>query len=1475
MADHSTTGRRKSDRAGAIARFSPRTGALSWISLTGLVLCFGLLAVGGIIYYKYVDHRETFLAKEAFRSLEELSRNVSNATRGYVKLLEPFALQADGLARLTKKNLRETDLYASAENSRCFSHSPVSFSDELWNLNNTEELKSITKHFEFVLSALCSANKLADVWLSFDSPTLQPFPIRSSPLIKESEAIRLALSEGYRFDSIKENALQFAAPARPKPTTYRIISETDAAKSLRLELKQEIASKDLNIASKNEWTSVTVSARFRLDVLIQELAIPEAFTDVIIADEAGQVILQRSDPDGVATARFERLDILLSHSSQGAESFNSTSASLSTATASSNSLPLSRLPVQKSIQIGENNYFVFAQALTLDLRESASVKQSPDTQPLKLIIAGLVPVNEFHWAARKIPHGMVLGLIFSAFVLVFALPLIKLLSMGPRDRLGLPDALVSMFFSIMGTALFTLALGAWITHTTINDSADNQLEKGSTAIKGQFKNELTTVVSQLNMLRGYEGKAATLCPENGPLKPKMWNSTNYVLSPRSGCRKGSGLQVKGPVINDPFLVHMALWVGPDGEVNRLEAVQQAPIVTTNLNERPYLRDMWNGTNLHRLSENSFEFSIQPVLAWNDGEFATMIAAKAITLPKDIPDLNHQAFKDYKDYVVAIRAPLRALTQTVLPIGYGYSVIDKTGLVLYDLDKRNNLRENLFKATDDNQELKSIVSSGATAKVRASYHGHSYVMYVAPLMEDVLPWTLVVYRDTQWLDWVTDESLFFAVALFSMYALVFIVIGLFVSVLYTSIASGSGGWMWPANAQWNEYRFLSLVNIAGITLLLWWIWIWIDKGPLFAMFSAMAGVCILTGLIIYALKRKVPKTRTASPQISQDCQPPNALSPHVRWAYSSMATTTIFVLAVIPSNTFLSIGAHRSLSLYESYAGHSITERVNSCKRAFEVWKQRVLTAKQRDYFKEHSDGCWKPLLSEEVPPNITDGSVTWLNEKYRSRLHLWMGEPGKQLGGWIGHAPTNNPVSFSSSLYEPKRAGELHIYASILAIVVVLAYARLFEQGSARLLVAILAVLVTAFLTAGSLIVRTEIIYHPEPPSAWWHIDPFLTSMILGTGIVTAITYCTQRIVGHYLFLLDFQEPIILNGPSTRTSHKHILIVIPTTHESAWIGEPLKVIVNDSSSIGWHVYDIPQHIQNTEVEWGAAECLPLPKNNGALAVVGFDFRVTEPRQAHTMLEFMERLALEPDRPVLLIAQCHPFDSELMSFESTEVSGQGRTADVKLERWAHALRDFLIIPFSGRECQGDQKDIIKEILDDPGYLTGEDWAHFVNEVKNDQDQDNYSRMRYALGMMRCRYEYWWADCTKSERLALAQIASDHFLHAGNPKLYPLIWKGFVKLQPHIQLRSQSFRTFILQVADRDGIHQLEYDLKPSIWAKASGPLVIGLISFVLFLGITQESVRDVIIAFAPILPAFILELPKLFGGWGRSSIPRIE
>src|SRR5690606_22080567 len=173
----------------------------------------------------------------------------------------------------------------------------------------------------------------------------------------------------------------------------------------------------------------------------------------------------------------------------------------------------------------------------------------------------------------------------------------------------------------------------------------------------------------------------------------------------------------------------------------------------------------------------------------------------------------------------------------------------------------------------------------------------------------------------------------------------------------------------------------------------------------------------------------------------------------------------------------------------------------------------------------------------------------------------------------------------------------------------------------------------------------------------------FALYMGLGSMLVTAATYGSQRLVCHYLFLMDFAEPLTDSRMDERLT-SHVLVVVPAEKDA----------VMDPDSEMWKVLSIPSLLNEydeSETFWHpyvTDETVPL-------AIVGFDHRLSERRQAMRMLNLMERLALQPDRPILVVSHRHPFDSEIVSFESSNIPVQDRSLVLSRDRWAAAFRNF--------------------------------------------------------------------------------------------------------------------------------------------------------------------------------------------------------
>ncbi len=1458
MAASKSSGRRKSDGAPTL-KIPLRVGGLSsWTALTTLSFCIAALIAGGLLYYSYVRDQEVFLTKQHFRNLDTIGRNLSEATKAFEKVIE----SAGTALGVSDQGVR---IERSLRDQRCFSE-PFARVTGIKKKTGGDDLRDWLEAAKPFFAFLCASSRLSDVFVTLDIQPPVELPLNLFSQHKNSEPLKLALEEGYEFKSLAGDRLALhPAPDNDEEHAQRYLVTPEINGRRGLSLEKGLSIEDLNDSLRQQCVGCkfTLHARFELQPLLDELVVPDTFADVLVADEQGNVIVHRPDKERSADTRLERIDRLLRQESEAGRGLPTQPGGSDLRTVSL----WDQLPLQKSVRLGESEYYIYAQAVPIDSRRHHETNIRGDAGRLKLIVAGLVPVREVLWQALTIPHGVSLTLIFLSFALTFTLPLIKLATMGPRDRLGLPDALGCMLFSMMGAALLTFTIGAWGLHNNAKSTADEKLQSATRVIRTKFEDELRGLVSSLKRLS--EGHSISN-------DSKRCVSIDLKKPPRHACFGVPFDWSKSP------LIHTAIRVDPLGNILKLDTIRRTSIITRNIQSRPFVQAVWAGGLLHLPKKDGQEeiakvgFFIEPIYAWDDGEFGTMLASPVV------PPNNTAQAKDSVAAVadlragdiVAIRTRLTSLVGAVVPAGYGYAVIDKDGQVLYASEKNRNLRENFFSETDHDVQLKSLVEAKTDGAIRVNYLGHAHVMHVSRLLEP-LPWTLVVYRDTRWLDWVADQALFFGVALFTCYSFVILVGGLFALIIFQSVRRGEGGWMWPAEGRARTYYGLAVFNFLVMFIAVVSTWGLGDNHPGWAPLAAVGLSATAMGVMVWILK----KSEGTSARDEH-----GVVTPETKWAYSTLATTAILLMAAMPSGVFLTVGFQRALSLYESYAAHTFYKNVEKLGKDNDEWYQHILPETQfdaRQKYVEPTCNGWSVKLNcirkslrtqyreflsdtlwpDSVPPNLTS-LPKLLNEKMRGLFHLWMWAPGRQLGGWIAHSedlqkPASPFILFASNAHTPWLV-TIGLFSGIVSI---LWYMWLCENPREKHRKITVAILVAIF----GFILLLYFIENDDPDSSAGKALRFAVYMGIGSMIVTAATYGSQRLVCHYLFLMDFAKPLTTSRIDDSLTC-HVLIVVPPAKD------PLTKLDRNK----WKVLPIPtlladyQEVDNPWPAYVTDESCPL-------VITGFDHRLSERHQAVRMLNLIERLALQPDRPILVVSHRHPFDSEIVSFESSNIPVQDRSTVLSRDRWAAAFKNFLVIPYSGFRKSDDQLGVIDRIKEDPASLAqkcaGGLWTDWVENRTIRVDEESETETRYALGVLRCRYEYWWADCSSSEKIALWHVATDRFLHASNSKLYPLLWKGLLKLDPDIKLCSRSWQLFVKQAGDRDQLAFLTHDLKPSTWAKVSRPLLIGLLSSVAFLAVTQQNVREVVIALVPVLPAFLIEIPRLLSGGLRSAIAR--
>ena len=161
-------------------------------------------------------------------------------------------------------------------------------------------------------------------------------------------------------------------------------------------------------------------------------------------------------------------------------------------------------------------------------------------------------------------------------------------------------------------------------------------------------------------------------------------------------------------------------------------------------------------------------------------------------------------------VAAITLPMRSVIGPVIPHGFEFAIIDKTGRVVFHSDAQPNALGALPR-TDRNRQLRSLVVTGVDGSVRTEYWGRPYLAHVKHAQ--AYGWSVVTLFDRRTLRGLMLEWTMVSLLFLGGYTV------LWASAVVLAVTTG-GAWLWPDRFRKRRYAVLSgfyLLLIAGFGL----------------------------------------------------------------------------------------------------------------------------------------------------------------------------------------------------------------------------------------------------------------------------------------------------------------------------------------------------------------------------------------------------------------------------------------------------------------------------------------------------------------------------------------------------------------------------------------------------------------------------------------------------------------------------------
>ncbi len=391
-------------------------------------------------------------------------------------------------------------------------------------------------------------------------------------------------------------------------------------------------------------------------------------------------------------------------------------------------------------------------------------------QPMRdFRICGLLSTEAFEDKAQAVPSNYVVTALIILAILLLATPLVSLRFISMAERVKPIDIFLSILGVAVGSAFVTLLLLEGIYLKYNFDEDENRVLKSiadsvSTRALSEFS-AVDTMIAELAELNG------------GHLR----------VRPRSGMFS----ETYGPVELDAMFMRypyfeQLYWLDPEGFLRVLWTTTDQQYSRVPLADREYFRKIKEGES----------HWVQPHYSRGTSRFMVAYSSKA--------KFNFNGSPSDTSLLVSVDFLPRSLVNVHLPEGFGYSVVDKSGLVLFHSTQKRSLHENMFAECDDDA-LRELVNVGESGYLRARYWENDVRMYATPMKIHDQSWYLVVYADQRILADRKSGTLIMSMVLYLLFFLP-VIVGY---TVFLFVRDRHLAWMWFQSGRIREYVILTL------------------------------------------------------------------------------------------------------------------------------------------------------------------------------------------------------------------------------------------------------------------------------------------------------------------------------------------------------------------------------------------------------------------------------------------------------------------------------------------------------------------------------------------------------------------------------------------------------------------------------------------------------------------------------------------
>lgn len=470
------------------------------------------------------------------------------------------------------------------------------------------------------------------------------------------------------------------------------------------------------------------------------------------------------------------------------------------------------------LNINSKNYFAFTRPVDLATGQ-------------KVFLIGLISEKNFNAAKRKSDLWLIIVLSFLAVIAIVHYPLLKLWLRNEFEGLDFSHILSSAISIIFGSSFILLLALGLIALFGFKESKKTQLKDLNKKIESTFRAELSRAYELLEYTDSIENIELSAAHLDSVIKNKKY-----------------------PFFNNVY------WIDNSGvQLHEINLSESDPVLI-ELKDRTYFKeyDEWLLPNSNG-KENINWFRLESIVSWTSNQ-----KKAALSKPSHRKTLfdNYTTEKDekVKAKVVALTFSPYSVMNTILPAFFSFAIIDDEGKVLFHNDKSKNINENLLFETENNKLLKSAIDARVNEQFNGEYQGEDYLFYISPI--DNLPLHVVTMYNLEEQRTLISGiistsfimlSVFAFVLLFSL-LLVYLVRGtIFPKQIKHAHSSYLLHWLVPRKSHNEKYIRLTISTlVAGLFLIVYYFYF--DKEPVRLLFGFIILEIIVFNNFAFDLKK---------------------------------------------------------------------------------------------------------------------------------------------------------------------------------------------------------------------------------------------------------------------------------------------------------------------------------------------------------------------------------------------------------------------------------------------------------------------------------------------------------------------------------------------------------------------------------------------------------------------------------------------